>query len=57
MDYLIVALLVLVLIELQQLRKISGQLEDLKVRLFHVEKGVIETKEQVEVIPKQRDHD
>ena len=54
MEYVIAVLLAIVFLELRRIRTISNQLADVQVRLFHIEKNLVETREQVEALPKQR---
>lgn len=58
MEYFIVALLVVILIEQsRKLKNISDVAADLQIRLFHIEKLLIDSKDQIESISKPVDHD
>ena len=58
MEYLIIALLLILQIEIsRRFKHLSSIAADLQVRLFHIEKNLIETKEQVEALPTSKQYD
>ena len=58
MEYIIIALLLILQVEMsRRLKHLSSIAADLQVRLFHIEKTLVECKEQLEALPTPKQYD